>query len=75
VSVYTRELRAARTELLSLLPDPNHSGSTVDAALKKYLELLMGFIETPREDAGVGDKLRYALRFRWTNTMLGTTPE
>ncbi|CAG0914263.1 unnamed protein product [Notodromas monacha] len=69
------ELRSARSALLNLLPDPNESCSAIEGALRKYLELFVGFIEMPDQDYGLGDKLRWSLRFRWTNSMLGSAPE
>jgi hypothetical protein len=69
------ELRSARTALIEMLPNPNHSGPAIEKALKNYVELLMGFIETPRDDCSIGGLLRWSLRFSWTHSMLGTTAE
>ena len=68
------ELRQARQKLLQLLPDAGHGSSELETALGAYLALLTAFIQTP-DDAGQESKLRRVLRFRWTHTLLGNTPE
>ena len=68
-----------------MLPDPHHDVPKVEAALKLYLAVLRGFLEPPSgqgnkigEDGGSSggtraSKLRHAVRFRWSQSMLGTT--
>lgn len=79
------DLKQARARLLELLPDPHHDVPKVEAALKLYLAVLRGFLEPPNgqgnksgEDGGSSggtraSKLRHAVRFRWSQSMLGTT--
>ncbi|XP_013781239.1 BRO1 domain-containing protein BROX-like [Limulus polyphemus] len=67
------ELTQARNSLLELLCDPNHTVTAVETALNNYLALLQGLFIAADERGGES-KLRYALRFRWTNSLLGNTP-
>ncbi|GFU42189.1 BRO1 domain-containing protein BROX [Nephila pilipes] len=67
------ELRQSRNRLLDLLSDPNNDTTTFDAALEKYLSFLHALIVAPDEKGGES-KLRYAARFRWTQSLLGNTP-
>ena len=69
---------------MELLPDPHHDIPKVETALKLYLSLLRGFLEPPnkRDDDNNPSggtrpsKLRHAVRFRWSQSMLGTaSPE
>ncbi|XP_023236415.1 BRO1 domain-containing protein BROX-like isoform X1 [Centruroides sculpturatus] len=64
------ELRLARNRLLDLLCDPNNSVENVENCLNNYLSLLQGLFIAIDEKGGES-KLRYAIRFRWSNTMLG----
>lgn len=68
------ELRLARNRLLDLLCDPNNNISIIEDALNNYLSLLQGLL-VAIDDKGGESKLRYAIRFRWTNTMLGNTAD
>jgi len=68
------ELRQARNHLLELLIDPNNEPETIVTALNTYLSLLHGFITSLDPEKGGDSLLRHALRFRWTNTLLGNTP-
>ena len=82
------DLKQARARLLELLPDPHHDIPKVESALKLYLAVLRGFLEPPSNQSHKTDgdsaptsgtrasKLRLAVRFRWSQSMLGTgTPE
>ena len=75
---------------MELLPDPHHDVPQVETALKLYLSVLRGFLEPPTGSSSRGataddnassggtraSKLRHAVRFRWSQSMLGTaTPE
>ena len=72
---------------MELLPDPHHDIPKIESALKLYLAVLRGFLEppspnnkSPEEEVASGgtraSKLRLAVRFRWSQSMLGTsTPE
>ncbi|XP_063229719.1 BRO1 domain-containing protein BROX-like [Bacillus rossius redtenbacheri] len=66
------DLRESRQRLLELLPDPNHAPDAVESALNLYLALLHGFITSL--DGGPS-KLRGNFLFRWTHTLLGSSPE
>ncbi|XP_047495791.1 BRO1 domain-containing protein BROX-like [Penaeus chinensis] len=67
------DLRQARARLLELFPDANHEIDVVEPALTLYLALLRGLIEAP--EGSDWSKLRHSVRFRWTHSMLGSTPE
>ncbi|GFQ81346.1 BRO1 domain-containing protein BROX [Trichonephila clavata] len=67
------ELRQSRNRFLDLLSDPNSDTTTFDAAFEKYLSFLHALIVAPDEKGGES-KLRYAARFRWTQSLLGNTP-
>ncbi|KAK4324073.1 hypothetical protein Pmani_005258 [Petrolisthes manimaculis] len=69
------DLKQARVRLLELLPDANHEINVVEPALTLYLSLLRGLIESPDEESTDSSKIRHALRFRWTHSMLSNTPE
>ena len=71
--MYFRELRHARVQLLDLISNPNNEIMTMNQAAEKYFSLLPGFVMAMDEKGG-DSKLRYALKFRWTNTLLGGTP-
>ena len=71
--------------MLELLPDPHHDIPKIESALKLYLAVLRGFLEPPNnptnktaeEEVASGgtraSKLRLAVRFRWSQSMLGTS--
>ncbi|GIX84383.1 BRO1 domain-containing protein BROX, partial [Caerostris extrusa] len=67
------ELRQSRNRLLDLLSDPNNDTTTLNAAFEKYLSFLHALIVAPDEKGGES-KLRYAARFRWTQSLFGNTP-
>uniref|UniRef100_A0A2P2I9C9 BRO1 domain-containing protein BROX-like n=1 Tax=Hirondellea gigas TaxID=1518452 RepID=A0A2P2I9C9_9CRUS len=69
------DLKQARKRLLEMLPDANHEISVVEPALMLYLAVLRGLIHPPEEEGTSWSKLRHAVRFKWTNSMLGNTPE
>ncbi|KAF2352749.1 BRO1 domain [Trinorchestia longiramus] len=58
---------------MELLPDANHEINVVEPALTLYLALLRGLIHAP--DSTDWSKLRHALRFRWSHSVLGNPPE
>ena len=62
-----------RTKLLELLTDPNHDKATLEKVSSDYFSLLVGLVK-PFEDGETENKLRQAIRFKWTNTLLGNTP-
>jgi hypothetical protein len=68
------ELRQARNILLDIISNPNNEISTLSSALDNYLSLLHGFIVSMDGETTADSKLRHAVRFRWTNTLLGNTP-
>jgi hypothetical protein len=68
------ELRQTRNLLLDVISNPNNEISTLTTALDNYLSLLHGFIVSVDGETTGDSKLRHALRFRWTNTLLGNTP-
>jgi len=68
------ELRQARSRLLTIISDANNNVEVVNSAANAYLSLLHGLIMACDERGGES-KLRHAVRFRWTNTMLGNTPQ
>lgn len=69
------DLKQARYRLLQLIPDANHEIEVIEPALTLYLSLLRGVIEAPEGENSGWSKIRHALRFRWTHSMLGNTPE
>lgn len=69
------DLKQARARLLELLPNANHEIDVVEPALTLYLSLLRGLIEVPEGETSDWSKLRHAVRYRWTHSMLGTKPE
>lgn len=68
------DLRQARNQLLELISDPTNEVDTVMAAANNYLGLIHGFITSMDSEKGGDSVLRHALKFRWTNTLLGNTP-
>lgn len=67
------DLKQSRKRLLELLPDANHEIDVVEPALTLYLALLRGLIQAP--ESTDSSKMRHAIRFRWSHSVLGTTPE
>ncbi|XP_052767823.1 BRO1 domain-containing protein BROX-like [Mya arenaria] len=65
------DLRLNRNKLLELLTDPNHDKASVEKVSCDYFALLIGLIK-PFEEGE--NKLRRAVKFRWTQTLLGNTP-
>ena len=44
--------------------------------MKLYFGLIRGFLEAATSEGGVqASKLRHSLRFRWTQSLLGSQPE
>ena len=62
-----------RNKLLEFLTDPNHERSTLEKTADDYFSLLVGLVK-PFEDGEAENKLRRAIKFKWTNTLLGNTP-
>lgn len=55
-----------------MLSDPSGNYDELELTLNQYLSLLMGVIFGPPE---LGQsKLRHLIRFKWTHSLLGTTP-
>ncbi|KAH3852043.1 hypothetical protein DPMN_094536 [Dreissena polymorpha] len=67
------DLRQHRNKLLELLTDPNHDKNTLDKTSNDYFSLLIGLMK-PLEEGETENKLRQAVKFKWTNTLLGNTP-
>ncbi|XP_034245559.1 BRO1 domain-containing protein BROX-like isoform X2 [Thrips palmi] len=57
-----------------MLPDPRGSGASMEQALSAYIALLQGLIEAP-DGSGAPSKLRHALLFKWSHSLLGTSPQ
>ncbi|KAI0216559.1 BRO1 domain-containing protein BROX [Lamellibrachia satsuma] len=66
-----RRLKETRANLLLLLSDPNNSTSAVKQATDNYGALLNGLIVSPDPQNAGMSKLRYGIKFRWTNTIGG----
>lgn len=67
------ELKTKRTQLLEHLVNPNLETAVINASMNEYLAVLQGLFIAP-DDSGTESKLRYSIRFRWTQTLLGNTP-
>lgn len=63
-------MRQTRNKLLELLTDPNHDTQTMQKAVSDYFSLLLGLIQ-PFEENESENKLRRAIKYRWTNSLLG----
>lgn len=66
------DLKQSRARVLELLPDPHHTTEQVETALRLYLALAHGLLLQPGE-ATAASKLRSALTFRWSDSLLGST--
>ena len=67
------DLKQSRMRILELLPDPHHDVPKMETAIKLYFSLLRGFLEfTTSEGSTSASKLRHGVRFRWTQSLLGT---
>lgn len=64
-------MRQTRNKLLEMLTDPNHDMTTMEKAVNDYFSLLLGLIQ-PFEENESENKLRRAIKYRWTNSLLGT---
>lgn len=64
-------MRQTRNKLLEMLTDPNHDMATMEKAVNDYFSLLLGLIQ-PFEENESENKLRRAIKYRWTNSLLGT---
>ncbi|KAF4525542.1 hypothetical protein B566_EDAN015850, partial [Ephemera danica] len=67
-------MKQSRKKLLEILPDANHTSSTMDTEFTNYLSLIQGFLKSFDGD-GTASKLRHSILFRWTHTLLGNTPQ
>src|SRR6218665_3371836 len=74
ITFVSSELRLTRNLLLDVMANPNNEPSALSAAVNNYLGLLDGFIVSLDEEKAGDSKLRHAVRYRWTNTLLGNTP-
>ena len=63
-------------DLLNALTDPGRDIASIEKNQEKYFALLHGFM-TSLEQEGSSDssKLRHGIRFRWTHTLKGQTPQ
>lgn len=68
------ELRQARSRLLEIVADASHEIAGLETVYNNYLSLLQGFLNAVDERGGES-KLRHSIRFRWTHSMLGNTPQ
>lgn len=68
------DLKQSRKHLLELISNPSNEISLINEATSNYLQLLHGFIVSLDSGKPGDSKLRYAIRFRWTNTLLGNAP-
>lgn len=66
------DLKQSRARLLELLPDPHHTSEQVETALRLYLALVRGLLLQPGETTAPS-KLRTALTYRWSDSILGGT--
>ena len=70
---YFRDLRQARNKLLELQTDPNHEKATMEEHATTYFSIMFGMIDTDAFNEESGEnKLRRAVKYRWSNTLLGT---
>ena len=68
------EMKQARALLLDVVANPNNDTGTLSKAVDSYLALMYGFITSVDPEKPGDSKLRHAVKFRWTNTLLGKTP-
>lgn len=68
------QLKQTRQGLLQVLPDVNYGPETVESVFASYFSLLMGLIVDPA-DANNVSKLRNSTVFKWTNSLLGNSPQ
>lgn len=59
--------------MIESLSDPKESVTVLEEEVKSYLSLLMGMLNGPVDGTG-RSKLRHVIRFKWTHTLLGSTP-
>ncbi|KAH9507239.1 hypothetical protein Btru_056699 [Bulinus truncatus] len=67
------DLRMTRSKLLDLLTDPGISKDTMEKAVADYLSLLQGLC-APLEPNEPENKLRKLIKFKWSNSLLGSSP-
>lgn len=67
-------MRLSRNKLLEFLTDPNHDKATVDKVADEYFSLLVGLIRPFEVEGETENKLRRAIKFKWTDALLGNTP-
>lgn len=64
----------SRERLLDVIANPENSKDVIQPASEKYLSLLHGMISSLDPEKPGDSKLRHCMKFRWTNTLLGSTP-
>ncbi|XP_067941535.1 BRO1 domain-containing protein BROX-like [Watersipora subatra] len=72
------EARQARMDLLNAISDPGRDILSIESNQEKYFGLLHGFIiSLDGGESGSTDssKMRHGIRFRWTHTLKGQTPQ
>ena len=70
------DLKQSRLRILELLPDPHHDVPKMETAMKLYFGIIRGFVEASTSEGSIqASKLRHSLRFRWTQSLLGSNPE
>lgn len=57
---------------MDILPDASNSIETINNLFVSYLSIMCGFFMDYKIS---GKKIRYALRYKWTHTLLGPKPE
>ncbi|KAK0413817.1 hypothetical protein QR680_007007 [Steinernema hermaphroditum] len=68
------ELRIRRDHFIEHLASASYDRQMLEEEFNEYLALFGGFVRPPgEEDADIRSKLYSVLRFRWTNSMLGST--
>jgi len=68
------DLKQSRARLVELLPDPHHTCEQIETALRLYLAIARGLLLQPQsEGTDTASKLRTALTFRWSQSVMGTT--
>ena len=68
ISFPSSALSTRRAKLLEVLGDPNAELQVMEETSRQYLSLLHGFIWAPGSSVPES-KLRYALKFSWSNSM------
>lgn len=72
------QLRKTRLEAIQLMTDPSADPELVDKQVKLYLSLLLGLVFNYNLNPNYGptdsSKLRHYIKFKWTDSLLGSVP-